>query len=164
MCTEKWLKRSRQRGVSLIELILFIVIISGAIVGVLSVMNIVNRSSADPMVRKQAIAMAEAILEEVLAKDATATLPETDLNTCANRALYVGVADYACFDGNPATAVIQGNQTLGATAIPALAGFRATVAVAPMAAVSGVNLRRVAVTVAGGNETITLFGYRAAGL
>jgi MSHA pilin protein MshD len=153
---------SRQGGLTFVELIIFIVVISVGIVGILSVMNLTTRSSADPMVRKQAMAMAEAVLEEILSKDAVATLPETDLNTCANRALYVGVADYACFDGAPATAVLRGDATLGATALPALAGFSATVAVGA-ANVSGVPLQRVVVTVTGGNETVAITGYRAAG-
>jgi len=54
-----------QRGVSLIELIMFIVIISVALVGILLVMNITNRSSADPLIHKQALAIAESMLEEV---------------------------------------------------------------------------------------------------
>ena len=154
-----------QRGVTLIELIVFVVIISVGVVGILSVMNVTTRSSADPVIRKQAMAMAEAILEEVLSKDASATLPETDLNNCANRALYVGIDDYACFDGVPATAAIHGNDTFGAAgseAIPELSGFRATVAIEAKKSVSDVDLRRVAVTVEGGGESITLFGYRVA--
>ncbi len=55
----------RQRGISLIELIMFIVIISVALTGILLVMNIVTRSSADPLVHKQALAIAESLLEEV---------------------------------------------------------------------------------------------------
>jgi MSHA pilin protein MshD len=54
-----------QRGISLIELIMFIVIISVAMVGILTVMNLVTRNSADPLVRKQALAVAEAMLEEI---------------------------------------------------------------------------------------------------
>ena len=55
----------RQRGVSLIELIMFIVIISVALAGILLVMNVTMRSSADPVVHKQALAIAESLLEEV---------------------------------------------------------------------------------------------------
>ncbi|MBI5435624.1 MAG: prepilin-type N-terminal cleavage/methylation domain-containing protein [Nitrosomonadales bacterium] len=55
----------RQRGVSLIELVMFIVIISVAVTGVLLVMNQVTRHSADSLVRKQALAIAESLLEEV---------------------------------------------------------------------------------------------------
>lgn len=54
-----------QRGISLIELIIFIVIISVALTGVLLVMNQTTAHSADPMLRKQALAVAESILEEV---------------------------------------------------------------------------------------------------
>ncbi len=56
---------TKQRGISLIELIMFIVIISVALVGILLVMNQVTRHSADPLVHKQALAIAESLLEEV---------------------------------------------------------------------------------------------------
>ena len=55
----------RQRGISLVELIMFIVIISVALTGILLVMNQTTAHSADPMIRKQALAIAESILEEV---------------------------------------------------------------------------------------------------
>lgn len=55
----------RQFGMTLIELIMFIVIVGAALAGVLSVLDITARSSADPMVRKQMLAIAEAMLEEV---------------------------------------------------------------------------------------------------
>ncbi|HEU0219777.1 MAG TPA: prepilin-type N-terminal cleavage/methylation domain-containing protein [Gallionella sp.] len=56
---------SRQRGVSLVELIMFIVIISVAVTGILLVMNKVTGHSADSLIRKQALAIAESLLEEV---------------------------------------------------------------------------------------------------
>jgi MSHA pilin protein MshD len=55
----------RQRGISLIELIMFIVIVSVALAGILLVMNTVTRGSADPLIHKQALAIAESMLEEV---------------------------------------------------------------------------------------------------
>ena len=58
-------RRPRQRGVTLIELILFIVIVSIALVGVLQVMRLTTANSADPVKRKQALMLAEAMLEEV---------------------------------------------------------------------------------------------------
>jgi MSHA pilin protein MshD len=54
-----------QRGVSLVELVVFIVIVSTAVVGILKALDNANRSSTDPMVRKQALAIAEALMEEV---------------------------------------------------------------------------------------------------
>jgi MSHA pilin protein MshD len=58
-------ERRRERGVTLVELIVFIVIVSTAVAGVLMALDISNRSSADPMIQKQALAVAEALLEEV---------------------------------------------------------------------------------------------------
>ena len=59
------INRTRQCGVSLIELIMFIVIVSTALAGIVSVMNVTTRNSADPLVHKQALAIAESLLEEV---------------------------------------------------------------------------------------------------
>lgn len=60
---------SRQRGMTLIELIVFIVVVSVGLAGVLSVFNIAVRSSADPLITKQALAVADSLLEEILLKD-----------------------------------------------------------------------------------------------
>ena len=55
----------RERGLSLVELIVFIVIVSVAVAGVLGALNVATRGSADPVIQKQALAVAEAVLEEV---------------------------------------------------------------------------------------------------
>ena len=57
--------RSAQRGLSLIELIIFIVVVSIGLAGVLMAINTAVARSADPMVRKQALAAAESLLEEI---------------------------------------------------------------------------------------------------
>jgi MSHA pilin protein MshD len=54
-----------QAGISLIELVMFMVIISVGLAGILSVMNVTTRASADPLLRKQAAAIAESLLEEI---------------------------------------------------------------------------------------------------
>ena len=59
------IRQYTQSGISLIELIMFIVIVSLAVVGILSVMNVTTKASADPMIRKQALAIAESLLEEI---------------------------------------------------------------------------------------------------
>lgn len=55
----------RCRGVSLVELIVFIVIVSTGVAGVLGALNVTTRGSSDPLVLKQALAIAEAVMEEV---------------------------------------------------------------------------------------------------
>mgnify|MGYP003387114915 CR=1 FL=1 len=66
MCTDR-----RQRGVTLIELIVFIVIVSVGLAGILSVLNLTTRHSADPMIRKQMLAIAEGMMDEVAAQPVT---------------------------------------------------------------------------------------------
>lgn len=57
-----------QRGFSLIELIIAIVIIGASAVGVLSMMNFLAARSADPMIQEQAMLIGEAYLDEILLK------------------------------------------------------------------------------------------------
>jgi MSHA pilin protein MshD len=79
------IKRGRkiQAGISLVELIMFIVIVSLGIVGILSVMNVTTKASADPMLRKQALAIAESLLEEIELQPFTFCLPTDVLATTA---------------------------------------------------------------------------------
>ncbi|MBI3523372.1 MAG: prepilin-type N-terminal cleavage/methylation domain-containing protein [Betaproteobacteria bacterium] len=55
----------KPRGFTLIELVMFIVIVSVGVVGILSVLNLTAGSSADPLIRKQMLAIAEGLIEEV---------------------------------------------------------------------------------------------------
>lgn len=59
------MSRVDQGGVSLVELVVFIVVVGIAVVGVLGAMRLTTAASADPMIQKQALAIAEALLEEV---------------------------------------------------------------------------------------------------
>jgi MSHA pilin protein MshD len=71
-----YLRQPRARGSSLVELIMFIVIIGIAVAGVLGAMSLSTRASADPLIQKQALAIAEAYLEEVLAMPFTYCDPD----------------------------------------------------------------------------------------
>lgn len=55
----------RQRGLSLVELVMFIVVVSVGVAGILLVLNYTTASGADPMVQKQALAIAESLLDEI---------------------------------------------------------------------------------------------------
>lgn len=78
----------RQAGISLIEMVMFIVIIGVGLAGILSVFNVTTKSSADPLLRKQALAIAESILEEVQLMPFTFCDPDD-----ANAATATGAAD-----------------------------------------------------------------------
>lgn len=55
----------RQQGLTIIELVIFIVIIGIAAAAMLQVLNLASRNSVDPLRRKQAMLIAEAYMEEV---------------------------------------------------------------------------------------------------
>ena len=50
---------------TLIELVMFIVVVGVGLAGILAVLTVSTKSSADPMIRKNMLAIAEALLEEV---------------------------------------------------------------------------------------------------
>jgi MSHA pilin protein MshD len=77
-----------QLGVTLVELVVFMVIISVALVGILKVLEVTNKGSVDPLVRKQAIAIAESLLLEIEQQSFTLCDPED-----ANAATAVTTAD-----------------------------------------------------------------------
>lgn len=88
MCIERLAVPGRtacraQRGVSLVELIVFISIVSVALAGVLSVLNTTAMHSAEPMVQKQMLAIAEGLLDEVEMMPFSACDPVTNTNPTA---------------------------------------------------------------------------------
>lgn len=134
----------------MIELIVFIIIVSVGVAGILSVINTVVKSSADPMVRKQAIAMAEAVLEEVITKEYQS--PAVGDYSGTDRNLWDDVDDY-----NGKT--INGADMIGGASGLGLAGYNAIVTITPTT-LTGVTTKKVVVSVTGGGNTIDLFGYR----
>lgn len=168
MCTKARNFRKRQCGLTLIELIMFIVIVSVSLAGILLVMNVTVKSSADPVVRKQALAMADAIMDEVLAKDfSNPTGPPVGFTessgTCANRTQYDDVSDYDCFKTSSANR-IGGTDTLGSASIASLSAYSASVdvdaATSKLGLTGGTQVKTITVTVTGSGQTIQLIGYR----
>jgi MSHA pilin protein MshD len=172
---------SAQGGATLIELIMFIVIVSLGVVGILSVLNLTAQKSADPQIRKQMVAAAEALLEEVELKPfticdpddvnaATATVPadctggaggandESRLplgaETGETRATYDNVSDYNGLTLNPVSD-IAGNTLPGYTAVVSVVQQQLEASI-PLAA-----SLRISVTVTRtGGGSVTLVGYR----
>jgi MSHA pilin protein MshD len=81
----------RNRGVTLVELVVAIVIIGVALAGVLMVFIRNTSASADPLIWHQATAIAEAYLEEALTKNFT---DPDGTNVGETRATYDNVLDY----------------------------------------------------------------------
>lgn len=170
-----------ERGLSLIEVLVFIVVVGIAVTGVLSVYSFNARTSADPVVQKQALAIADSLLEEVLAKPYTYCDPDdANVETAANAAgcattpeimgpeagetrysnltPYDNVNDYNGFAMNSGIVDPSGN------AVPDLNGYKASVQVQSAGAFNGIPAGEtllVTVTVNGpGNHNVTLSGYR----
>ncbi|HJV61116.1 MAG TPA: hypothetical protein VJ743_09205, partial [Albitalea sp.] len=87
---------------------MFIVIIGVSITGILVVYNQAVRGSADPMVRKQAMAAAESLLEEVLMQPFTWCDPQDAANDAATPP-----ASSAACTGGAAGSEDRGGGTLG---------------------------------------------------
>ena len=89
--------RTYQKGVTLIELIISIVVLSIAVTGVFSAIIQAARYSANPMTRQQAIIIAQSYMEEVLGRHfldtGGAVCPATDI-TIYDRSAADNVCDY----------------------------------------------------------------------
>jgi MSHA pilin protein MshD len=142
MCTEMRIYKAAQRGLTLIELLIFIVIVGIAATAILSVFGNLNRSSANLLPDKQAQAIAAGMMQEVLARTAfcgTST-PADPSNPGGpeggeTRATpFNNVNDYNGFDSNPA-----GIRFLNGTSLAAsLPGYRVQVVVNGNTTVAGV--------------------------
>ena len=143
-----------QDGLTLIELVVVMIVISIALVGVMSVINYTTLHSADPVLRHQAIAIAEAYMEEVTLKNFT---DPDGIDEGANRALFDNVADYAGLVDNGARD--QNNNAIGG-----LENYRVSVAVAGASlgpAGNQVAALQITVTVTDpAGESLTMTGFR----
>lgn len=70
---------SRQRGLSLIEVVVFIVVLGIAIAGMAIIYNQVTLASVDPLVRKQVMAIANSLMEEIQLRPFTFCDPDDPL-------------------------------------------------------------------------------------
>jgi len=170
-----------QAGVSLIELLMFIVVVGVALATLAWANTRSTAASADPQLRRQALAIAESVMEEVQLMPFTfCDADDANLETatssagCATLAESLGpetgetrfatpqfdnVNDY---NGYSMTGIVD----ITNTAVSGLSGYSARVAVAAdalgsLTAASGEALR-ITVTVTGpGGTSITLDGYRS---
>lgn len=116
--------RVLQRGATLVELVITIVIISISVAAVIGTLSRMTAHSADPMIEAQAVAIAESYLEEIMLK---AYLDPTTGTVCpsppASRSVYDNVCDYNGLvnvgvldqSGNPPTGLNLSNYTVRVT-------------------------------------------------
>lgn len=152
----------KQRGISLIELIMFMVIISIAVSGILLVMNKVTAHSADTLVLKQALAIAESLLEEIELQGMSGVGCVGTLGADAARSSVSAVCDY---DGYRTTAGILDFSTNAAVSGVTSYNVNPAVTVVPTAAAWGGipagSAVVITVSVTGPGGRIDVTGYRA---
>lgn len=179
----------RQAGVTLIELVMFMVIVAVALGGIIAVMSFTTANSADPLRRKQALMIAEGLLEEVrlagftfcdprsenadsAQSSAECTIGEVFGNEAPALRPFDNVNDYAASANTPASPF---NDNTGALTDALgrrldVAGYNATVTITPdrlgdivpaTAADADADALRIRVTVTfEGGDPVVLDGYR----
>ena len=141
-----------QQGLTLIELIISILVIGIALAGVLSVMNLTVMRSADPMIQHQALAIAEAYLEEILTKEYDDT--NCPVGSGSSRETYCAVEHYHNLSDSGAHDQ-EGNP------IPTLTSYDVAVNVTNES-INGETMKRIDVTVSHPSGiNLQLTGYRA---
>ncbi len=146
-----------RRGFTLPELLLLIVVFGIGLAGILAVFNYVVAGSADPLVRKQAMAAAESMVEEILLMPfANPAGGWSGAPTQANRQNFDDVQDYAGFT---TTGIYAIN---GLAPIAGLESYTLTTAIAGTALgpVAAPDSLRVTVTVTAPNTSFVLEGYK----
>ena len=172
--------RPHNAGFTLIETLVSMLIIAVAIAGLVPVFGLV-KSSADPMVEKQALSAASALLEEVRSASftwcdkadpayesagsaAACAIPEVLGPESGNSRPYDNANDYHAWCSTPMSPITD----ITGTAVAGLSGFSARICVATAAlgtlADTG-DMRtaaaiKISVTVSSANSSVTLDGWK----
>jgi MSHA pilin protein MshD len=160
--------KRRQQGMTLVELVIAIVVVSIAVTSVMGAMTTIGGRSADPVVLLQAQAIAESYMDEISSKAFVYPDPGATCKTIpASRSDYSAVCDYRALPdtvvrnsaGDPITelsaysVVVVITENAGTDFVPAPATPAAPVILAPDAL-------KIEVTVTSPNGPFSITGYR----
>ena len=154
------MKLHPENGFTLIEMIMAIVVLTAAASGILFAFAQNTARSADPMIRQQAIIIAQAYLEEIMLKpynDPDGGETGSCEEGAGNRIQYDDVADYSCINDTAGAVDQFGNSLAG------LASYNVSVSVATTTiGAPAVAARRIDVTVTHDSQPVNIIitGYR----
>ncbi|MCQ4297059.1 type II secretion system GspH family protein [Pseudomonas stutzeri] len=148
---------------TLVELVISIVIIGIAVAALYSAMASITGRSADPMLRQQALSIAEAYLEEISLQSFPTS---TNCAASANGSGRAGFDDVCDYNGltYPGAQPLAPRSAFSISPIAGLEGYRVQVQVAPVTlnSLSAANALRILVTVTDpAGQDLSLAGYRA---
>lgn len=144
--------RATQRGLSLIELVLAVVIIGVGLAGLLSVFSLVVGRSADPVTELQLQALAEELMEEIVLRP-FAPAANAAPSGCA-RDTFNDIHDYHGYSTTDRICAVDG------TEIPSLSGYSIAVTVNGGTLGGVAAARLIVVTVRHGSASFVLQGWR----
>ncbi|MRV71485.1 prepilin-type N-terminal cleavage/methylation domain-containing protein [Duganella sp. FT92W] len=146
----------RQRGTTLVELIIAMVIIGVAVAGVLQVFNVTTIASADPIVQKQLRVVAEGMMDEIQRQPFAASTNTASVGCARNT--FNDVMDYNGYSPGM-ICLVTGDQVME------LAGMTISVTVAAdtnnTLGLGTSDAYVITVKTARGNNSFTLTGWRA---
>lgn len=174
----------RLGGFTLIETIVFLLVVGIGVAGLLSAMSTAIRFSADPLPQKQALALAESLMEEITSAGFTFCQPQdpkflsaTNTAQCTAGLIesvgpdtfsgvtearpYDNVNDYVGVGAYGVSAAISATDVSSGIAAPAGYDAQVTISQLGIAGISATESLLVNVTVTGPNNTrISLDGFR----
>jgi MSHA pilin protein MshD len=176
------------RGATLIELVVFIVIVGVAMAGLFAAFNTITAASADPQVRKQVLAIAESLMDEVAlmpftycdpddsaaptaASTAACTAPvngeDAAIGPEAGETRYSAATPFDNVSDYHGFAMVSGIQDITNATINGLGAYSASITVTQAGlgsggdAIGAADALRISITVTGpGGISTTLEGYR----